>query len=72
MKEHSLYHDLPNAGVHSSLVDAQNKSILLDSPVDNYHDNKGDDEEEKKDYVDSCMVLSSSLCKHSLLFISPG
>ena len=65
-----ISHDLPNAGVHSSLVNAQNKSVLLDSPIDNDHDNKGDDEEEKKDYVYSCMVLSSPLCQHSLLFIS--
>ena len=60
-----------NVCVHSSVVDTEDQTILLDAAIDDDHDNDGDDEEKKKDNIDGCMALSCPFCQLGLLLCSP-
>ena len=59
-----------NVCIHSSVVDTEDQTILLDAAIDDDHDNNGDDEEKKEDNVDGCMALSCPFCQLGLLMCS--
>ena len=54
------------SGVDYVAVNTQNKTILLNTTVNDDHDNQGDNKEEKKDYVDCGVSLSRILFQISL------
>ena len=60
-----------HVGIHSSVVDTEDQTILLDAAIDDDHDNYGDDEEKKEDNIDGCMALSCPFSQLGLLLCSP-